>query len=82
MVRPNCLQQDTATLQQRYGVDTHFLGNPLQALERQVPLAPLDASHVGPVDAQHLGERLLAEAASLAVGPRFSPTARCSATAG
>jgi hypothetical protein len=37
-------------------------GDALQALEGQVALAALDAAHVGAVDGDLVGERLLAEA--------------------
>src|ERR1700749_1033519 len=44
--------------------------NPLDALQRQVSLSTLDAAHVGAMDTEHLGESLLTQPASLAVGAK------------
>ena len=55
---------------QRLKVDP--AGDLLHGLQRQIALASLDASHVGPVNAEQLGERLLAKAAFLAVDPQVS----------
>ncbi|OJX98224.1 MAG: hypothetical protein BGO96_03220 [Micrococcales bacterium 73-15] len=38
-------------------------GDPLERLQRQVPLAALDTAHVGPMDAEHVSELLLAQPA-------------------
>ncbi len=53
-------------------VDIELAGDALQAFEGQVALAALDAAHVGAVDAELVGERLLAEAAGLAVGAQVA----------
>jgi hypothetical protein len=55
---------------ERVGVDPGR--DALQALERQVALAALDSAHVGAVDAELLGERLLAEALAFPVGPQVA----------
>lgn len=62
----------TARLEQCNGIDVDPLCDPFEALEDEVALAALYASHVGPVDAQDIGERFLAEAASLPVGPQVA----------
>lgn len=43
-----------------------------EALERQIPLTALDAAHVSPMDAEDVGEGLLAQAAGFAVGPEVA----------
>lgn len=55
--------------QQLERVDPHPAGEALHALEREVALTALDAAHVGPVDSQQIGERLLAEPSALPVSP-------------
>ena len=57
-----------ARLEQRQRVEVELAGDALEALERQVALASLDAAHVGAVDAELFGKRLLAEAAGLPMG--------------
>jgi hypothetical protein len=61
-----------ARLQQDERVDADLAGDALQALESQVALAALDAAHVGAVDAELVGEVLLAEALGLSVGPEVA----------
>lgn len=63
-------------LQQGERVEVDLLGKALQALEREVALAALDASHVGAVDAERVGERLLAEALAFPVGPQVAARLR------
>lgn len=59
-------------VQQLHRVELDAAGDALQGLEGQVALAPLDAAHVGPVNPEHVGERLLAEATRLPVGPQIA----------
>jgi hypothetical protein len=46
------------------------LSDTLDGLECQVTLAPLNTAHVGAVDAEHIGECLLAQFPGFAVGPQ------------
>jgi hypothetical protein len=46
--------------------------DPFDASERQVALAPLDGAHVGPVNTQDVGERLLAQSSCLPVSPQIA----------
>lgn len=41
-------------------IDVDPAGDALDALQCQVALASLHAAHVGPMDSEHVGERLLA----------------------
>lgn len=59
-------------LEQCQRVEADPRGDPLHALERQVALASLDAAHVGAVDAQGVGESLLAQATGTAVGQQVA----------
>lgn len=59
-------------VQQLQRVEVKATGDALQALEGQIALAPLDATHVGAVNTEHVGERLLAEAVGLPVGPQIA----------
>jgi hypothetical protein len=43
-------------------IKTQALGDALHGLERQVALATLNAAHVGAMDAEHVGKRLLTQA--------------------
>ena len=52
-------------LQQRQRIDVDAAGQPLQAAEGQIALAAFDSAHIRPVDAENLGESLLAQAAGL-----------------
>lgn len=65
---PAALVADWPQQVERVGVEP--LGDPLDRLEGEVALASLYASHVGAVDAQHVGESLLAERSRLAVGTK------------
>lgn len=60
-------------LEQDDRVELYPACDPLQALERQVPLASLQAAHVGAVHAKNLGKSLLAEAQSQSAGPQVAP---------
>jgi hypothetical protein len=60
-------------LEQRQRVEVDLAGDALQALERQVALAALDATHIGAVDAEFVGECLLAEALTFPVGTQVAP---------
>jgi hypothetical protein len=51
--------------QEHERIGVYSAGDALHALECQVALASLDAAHVGAVEAQDIGERLLAEATGL-----------------
>jgi len=62
-------------LEQRQWLNVDAAGDALEALERQVALSSLDAAHVGAVDAELVGEGLLAEAAGLPVGAQVAPDA-------
>lgn len=53
-------------------VEVQPLSDALDATEHQVALAPLDAAHVGAVDAQDVGEVLLAEVLRFPVGPQVA----------
>jgi hypothetical protein len=55
-------------LQQDQRVDADLVGDAFQALERQVALAAFNATHVGAVDAELVGEGFLGDTALLAVG--------------
>jgi hypothetical protein len=46
------------------------MGDALEAAQREVPFPALHATHVGPVHPEHVGEALLREAPSEAVGPQ------------
>jgi hypothetical protein len=59
-------------LEQRQRVEIESAGDALQALERQVALASLDAAHVGAVDAENIGKRLLAESFGFSIGAQGS----------
>lgn len=59
--------------QQLERVDPHPAREALHALEREVALTALDATHVGAVDSQQIGECLLAEPSALPVGPDVAP---------
>lgn len=58
--------------EQGQGIEFELLRYALDASQRQVALAALDAAHVGAVDMKHVGERLLAQPLRLAVGPQFA----------
>jgi len=70
-LNPACRLQLRTALQKRQRLDLQLLGDSLEFDQREVPLAPLGSAHVGPVDAQHLGEGLLAQPARLAVGTKI-----------
>jgi len=59
-------------LEQRQWVEIKSAGDALQALERQVALASLDAAHVGAVNAEYVGKRLLAESFGFSIGAQGS----------
>lgn len=54
-------------------VEPDPLGDSLDALEREVTLAALYTSDVGPVDLEQVGECLLAQAVLFPVGPQVVP---------
>jgi hypothetical protein len=56
-------------LQQRQGIDPDPAGDAFKALEAQVALAALDCAHIGSVEAQDVGKRLLAQSARFPVEP-------------
>jgi hypothetical protein len=58
--------------EKRYRIKTEPFGNALQALEGQVALATLDATHVSPMHTEHVGKGLLAESLGFAVGPQIA----------
>src|SRR5665647_1758233 len=53
-------------------IHAHALREPLHRAERQVPLPSLHATHVGAVDAEDVGELLLAQSARDPVGPQVA----------
>jgi hypothetical protein len=59
-------------LQQRKRVEAEPPSYALEALERQVALASLHTAHVRAVDAEYVGERLLAEALAFSMGPEVA----------
>jgi hypothetical protein len=61
-----------AWVQQSEGIDIDPLRDPLQAFEGEIALAALDASHVCAVDAQHVGECLLAKTPGIPVGTQVT----------
>lgn len=56
--------------QQLERVNVDLGGDPLDALQRQIPLSSLDAAHVGPMDLKDIGEGLLAQSAGLSNRPQ------------
>jgi hypothetical protein len=60
-------------LEQLQRADVEPAGQPLDRPEGEVALAALEAAHVGAVDADHLGESFLGEAARLPVGAQIAP---------
>jgi len=54
-------------LQEHQGIDVDPAGDAFKALEGQIALAALDCAHVGSVEAQDVGKRLLAESARFPV---------------
>lgn len=54
--------------QQRHRMESDPAGHAFDALEGQVVLPPLDTTQVGPMNAENMGERLLAQALSPPVG--------------
>lgn len=56
--------------QQGQRLEIEFAGDLLHALQRQVALASLNASHVGAVHAEYVGKVLLTEITSFAVRPQ------------
>jgi hypothetical protein len=48
------------------------LSDALDALQRKVPLATLNAAHIGAMEAKNVGERLLAEALRRTVGAQVA----------
>lgn len=53
-------------------IDTEEVGDLLQCLEGEIPLAPFDRAEVRPVNAHPLRERLLAEALLLTMATQVS----------
>jgi hypothetical protein len=66
---PGCVVRG---MEQRQRVEIESAGDALQALERQVALATLDAAHVGAVDTENVGKRLLAEALAFSMGAQVA----------
>ena len=59
--------------QQVEWVDADMGRDLLNALQRQVAFATFDAAHVRPVDAEHVGESLLAETTGEPVSAQVAP---------
>lgn len=59
-------------LQKLKRVDLERGSQPLDRLEREVPLTPLEATHIGAMNANQVSKRFLAQSASLAAGAQIA----------
>lgn len=59
-------------MEQRQRVEIESAGDALEALERQVALASLNAAHIGAMDAEYVSKRLLAESFGFSIGAQAS----------
>jgi hypothetical protein len=66
------VRRDHGCAEQRQRIKVESVGDALNAPERQIALASLNAAHVGAVDAQNIGESLLAQAPGTTVGPQVA----------
>jgi hypothetical protein len=60
-------------LNQRGRIYSDPLGDPLEALERQVPFAALEAAQIGTVDANEVREPLLTKPLRLPIRSQVAP---------
>jgi hypothetical protein len=61
--------ENSDSLQQLQRVDAQLAGDALDGPQRQVPLTALDSAHLGPVNAEDISARLLAQPLDFTIGP-------------